>query len=171
MAPFCYRCSKWFQSSRDWQQHCAWHLSNLNIRCDKYKYGYIHACATGFLSVRIGCSRLSPAARLHRFLWPRKLWKLVSKHLQMSSWPIPCPHSLCRLEIGDEESFDHHMVDTHGKYSLPPYHYSGSTKREIQMTRRRKSSQMLAKRNSIARGEQSVPAAFPVLQMSSASMT
>ena len=116
-AKFCYRCVQWFQTFEDWKKHCEWHLCHLDTRCEVFTYRHT-LIIPGTCPFCIGCCEIAPASRFHQWLSSKQLWDHVCQHLEDASWPMICPHPLCRFEIHDREWFSHHMVDKHGKTFL-----------------------------------------------------
>ena len=115
-AQYCYRCCKWCSTLDDWKEHCEWHLQNLSTRCEIYTYRHT-LLAPGICPFCVGGCEFAPAKRFYQWTSSIRLWQHVDVHLKWVSWPMSCPHPLCKVTIGDRELFDYHLVDTHGKHS------------------------------------------------------
>lgn len=53
--------------------------------------------------------------------WTRetKLWAHLRTHLDVSRWPLRCPHPLCSLQVADETLLLYHLTDVHGLQMSP----------------------------------------------------
>ena len=116
-AEFYYRCAQWFRTFKDWEQHCEWHIRNLDSRCEIFTYRYT-LIVPGTCPFCVGRCETGSAQRFHQWLSSEELWKHVGKHLSGASWPMSCPNPLCSFEIGKQELFYNHMIDEHGKTKL-----------------------------------------------------
>ena len=65
-------------------------------------------------------NRSEPASRRWES-WTReaKVWAHLRTHLNVSRWPLRCPHPLCSLLVPDETSFLYHLSDIHGLQMSP----------------------------------------------------
>ena len=65
--------------------------------------------------------QLPVTSRVLQWISAPKLKLHTNQHLKDIVWPIKCPHPLCEATVKDVASFNHHMVDYHGKklYSHP----------------------------------------------------
>ena len=103
-AEFCYRCVRWFQTFEDWEQHCEWHICNLDSRSEVFTCRYT-LIVPGTCPFCVGCCETGLAKRFRQCLSSEELWRHVHKQLLGVSWPMSCLHPPCSFEIGNQELF------------------------------------------------------------------
>ena len=56
---------------------------------------------------------VSASARWNSWTREAQLRDNLQQHLEVSRWPLQCPHPLCALQLDDERSFLNHLSDVH----------------------------------------------------------
>lgn len=109
---YCYDCFHWFVEE-EWEEHCLTHLKSITSRlCGSIQYCNI-LLRPYFCPFCIGNDVLPAASRWKSWTREEKLRKHLEAHLEISRWPLQCPHPLCSLHISDEKNFLYHLSDSH----------------------------------------------------------
>ncbi|KAL7940599.1 hypothetical protein V8C42DRAFT_362174 [Trichoderma barbatum] len=122
-AKFCFLCSEWMTSKKEWEDHCLNHLNNerdIPLRCDPVIFRYGTACA-GYCPVHLQDTTLPAHERLkqHRIKrrWEEHIAPCLADYIttqKNNSKPLFCPHLFCQTECISEEDFGLHLNDLHG---------------------------------------------------------
>ena len=113
---YCYDCFHWFVEE-EWEEHCLTHLKSITSRlCGSIQYCNI-LLRPYFCPFCIGNHVLPAASRWKSWTREEKLRKHLEAHLDISRWPLQCPHPLCSLHISDEKTFLYHLSDSHSLHT------------------------------------------------------
>ena len=117
---YCYRCFLWIYDGDDWTRHCEEHLGRLSFGCE-VKTSHYTLIVPGLCPFCVGDCQLRADESFCQWKSSKELWEHVQAHVDDNAeWPLPCPHPMCNTMLQDTQSFDHHMVDMHGKRYIHP---------------------------------------------------
>ncbi|KKO96715.1 hypothetical protein THAR02_11181 [Trichoderma harzianum] len=117
-AKFCFLCSEWVISEREWEGHCLTHIEKRDIpfRCDPVTFRYGTACA-GYCPVHLQNESLPARLRLKQYRlkqnWEDHIALCLASYIANSN-SFLCPHMLCEFACNSRDDFEHHLDESHG---------------------------------------------------------
>lgn len=110
---YCFTCFAWFVEE-EWDNHCQTHLKSVTSkRCASITYCHT-LIRPAFCPFCMGDNVLDASSRLNSWTREAKLKSHLQSHLDVSRWPLKCPHPLCSQQLDDETLFLYHLSDVHG---------------------------------------------------------
>jgi hypothetical protein len=111
-AEFCFRCNLWIYDGCEWENHCAWHITNLiklPVWVDPLIYDAIFIDA-GRCEICLVNPKLSATVRMHQFTWLQSWQKHYQTHYEDPKLKLGC-----RCQSWDSLlEFQFHLHDCHG---------------------------------------------------------
>lgn len=113
-AEYCFECAEYFLSAQDWEAHCERHLSDLDLFCGfiTRRNVYLFARRCPFC---LGNDQLAASERCRDFTERTTFYKHLKEHLDdpVLTWPLRCPHPLCRIDLSSRDSCEAHFNTSH----------------------------------------------------------